>query len=163
MNFKNITLEKVNFYFCYDGKNLLWKNTTSNRAKKGDVAGTEVGNGYRYIKIEKTYYFAHQLIFFMNNFYVPEMVDHIDGNKRNNKLENLRPASRAQNAWNSKLRKDNSLKVKGVTFHKQTGKYRARITFNKKVFSLGLYKTPKDAGTAYSIAASFLFKEFARF
>lgn len=163
MNFKNLTIDKINFFFSYDGENLLWKNITSRRCKVNSIAGTEINGGYRHIRIEKTYYLAHQIIFFMAYRYVPEMVDHIDGNKRNNKINNLRAATRSQNGGNSKIRKDNFYGLKGVTYHKQTGKFRARITCNKKKYSLGLYKTKDDAAFAYSIAASFLFKEFARF
>ncbi|MDE5772152.1 MAG: HNH endonuclease [Ruminococcus sp.] len=88
------------------------------------------------------------------------MVDHINGNRLDNRRCNLRLATAIENSWNSANR-TNCNGYKGVTRH-QSGKYNARITVNKVTISLGYYTTPFDAAVAYDKAAINYFGEFAR-
>ncbi|WP_312721769.1 HNH endonuclease, partial [Escherichia sp. AM3] len=60
-------------------------------------------------------------------------VDHKDGNTTNNKLENLRPATRAENLKNTPLRKDNSSGVKGLSWHSKNCGWQGRIWDNGKI------------------------------
>lgn len=86
-------------------------------------------------------------------------VDHRNGNGLDNRRSNLRLATKAQNAQNSRLK---THKFKGVTFNKQNGKFLARIGVNGKNKSLGHFKTAKEAAIAYNKAAAQIFGEFAR-
>ena len=90
-----------------------------------------------------------------------EQVDHIDGNGLNNRRENLRIATAAQNQRNAKLRIDNTSGYKGVYFDKRKKKWRGLIKFNQKTIHLGSYATPEAAHEAYCKAAKELFGEFA--
>ena len=79
----------------------------------------------------------------MFNDYIPNIVDHIDGNSSNNCIENLRDANKAQNGWNSKLNKNNSSGIRGVSWNKQTKKwipikkkFASRSNFTKKIDKL---------------------------
>lgn len=88
--------------------------------------------------------------------------DHINGNGLDNRIENLRTCTRQQNMMNcrSPLWKKNG--YKGVSVHKTTGLWRARINFNGKEYSLKYHKTKEDAALAYNKKALELFGQFAK-
>lgn len=91
-----------------------------------------------------------------------EIVDHIDGDSLNNRRANLRIATYAQNNCNRKINKNNASGFKGVSWHRNTGKWRAVIKIGGNQISLGLYSTPEDAHAAYCKAAVKYHGEFAR-
>jgi hypothetical protein len=124
------------FNYC-DGK-LFWKIAFSQKVKIGQEAGT-ASTRYIYTGINKKIYANHRLIFMMHHGYMPSKVDHIDGNPHNNRIENLRAATHAQNCLNAKLRKDSKTGIKGVT--KSGNKYRA-------VLSLGSFDSAELAKQA---------------
>lgn len=86
-------------------------------------------------------------------------IDHKDGDGLNNQKENLRPATRSQNATNFKSRKK---KLKGIFWIEKTKKWRAIIGFNKTTIHLGYFENELDAAKAYDIKAKELFGEFAK-
>lgn len=96
------------------------------------------------------------------------VVDHINGNKLDNRKSNLRNCTQAQNCQNQGLRRNNTSGYKGVHFHKQRiNKWQARLHFTdengkRKVKHLGFFDDPKEAGTAYNQAAQEQFGEFAK-
>ncbi len=87
--------------------------------------------------------------------------DHKDHNGLNNQRSNLRAATRSQNNQNSKGHVNRRSKYKGLTYHRTTQKWRAKIKMNGHSFSLGLYTEESDAAIAYDRAACELFGEFA--
>jgi hypothetical protein len=89
-------------------------------------------------------------------------LDHKDGNKRNNKIENLRPATLGQNRANSKKRTDNSTGYIGVIFRKRRQQYVALVKKNGQVFTGGSYTTAIDAARARDKLAVELWGEYAR-
>jgi hypothetical protein len=91
-----------------------------------------------------------------------ECVDHINGDGLDNRRENLRLATHAQNMHNSQKPINNSSGYKGVDWSKGDGKWRARIAVNGKRKGLGLYNTPEAAHEAYQRAAKELHGEFFR-
>jgi hypothetical protein len=135
------------------------KITVSN-AKKGTAAGCKNCEGYKVIRIDGLLYYAHRLAWLYIHGFYPNNVDHIDGNKNNNCISNLRVATTRQNNWNRSTFKSNSSGFKGVSLHKETGKWRARIRSCGKYKSLGLFRSPIEAHTAYSKAAAELHGEF---
>lgn len=92
-----------------------------------------------------------------------EQCDHIDGDGLNNRRENLRIATNAQNRHNSRKSLNSTSKLKGVCFHKQRQKWQASIRINGKQKHLGLFDTEELAHEAYCEAAEKYFGEFARF
>ena len=90
------------------------------------------------------------------------VVDHINGNTLDNRKENLRLCTTAQNGFNQGFQKNNTSGYKGVSYCKDTGKWQARITAEGKKYKLGRFHTPKEAYDAYCIAAKQLHGEFAR-
>lgn len=140
---------------------LFWK-VSNNQKRKNSKAGYKTKSGYRMVKIFGKNYLCHRIVWLMHYGSWPhQYIDHIDGNKENNHIGNLREANHSENKKNEKLRKDNLLRIKGVQLH-GSGKYRARIFANGKHISLGLYGTAKEAHQAYISAAKKFHGEFMR-
>lgn len=87
--------------------------------------------------------------------------DHIDGNGLNNQKSNLREATHEQNRRNTKSYKNGVSKYKGVSYRKDSKKWRSIINFNKKVIRLGYFSSEIEAAKAYDVKAKELFGEFA--
>lgn len=107
-------------------------------------------------------YFAHQLAWLMVHGSIPERttVDHRNCNPLDNRLDNLRVATRSQQQANSRVLKKTLAGMKGVKLH--CGKYQARIKIDGKSRHLGTFATAEQAKAAYDKAAAELFGEFAR-
>ena len=88
--------------------------------------------------------------------------DHINGNRLDNRRENLRSVTRSQNSYNRSIYKNNKSGYKGVQLYAATGKYHAAITVNKKRIFLGSYDTPEEASKAYEDASDLYYGEFKR-
>ena len=100
----------------------------------------------------KKYYRIHRLVgiaFIENPENKPE-IDHIDRNKLNNNLSNLRWAFSFENVRNVNKRDNTSSTYKGVSYRKDNGKWRSRIRINNKLISLGEYENEVDAGLSYN-------------
>jgi hypothetical protein len=147
--------------FEYRDGNLLWKHKTRNGIEPGTKAGTLNHHGYVHIRINKKTYQAHRLIFLMHHGYLPEMLDHIDCDRSNNKIENLRPTNNTQNQQNQKLSLRNKTGVKGVCFDKFRGKYLAQIRVNRTICKVGHFMSLDEASKAIKEARSLNHKEFA--
>jgi hypothetical protein len=90
-------------------------------------------------------------------------IDHINGNRLDNRKSNLRVCDRQQNCMNASKRKDaTTSKFKGVGFDKRCGKWRARVMLDRKEHWCGHYELEHDAAIAYNSKAKELFGEFAR-
>lgn len=128
----------------------------------GDILGVKSPNGYIQICIDGIPYLAHRLAWLYQYGEIPEQdIDHKDGNRSNNKINNLRKATRTQNLQNQPLKPSNTSGFKGVNFNKQKKKYEARIRVNGKRIRLGFFESAEDAGKAYADAAKIYHKEFA--
>lgn len=105
----------------------------------GQVAGyLHKKSGYYYIGLNLKRYKLHRLAWLYVYGNLPKVIDHIDGNPANNKINNLRSCNMQQNSCNQKLRKDNTTGVKGLRLAKH-GKWRAFITYNKIKKHLGYF------------------------
>jgi len=93
----------------------------------------------------------------------PDMlVDHKNGNHLDCRLENLRVCNTAQNTQNQPMKKSNKTGYRGVSFHKQMGKYRAAICYNGQYIHIGYFETPEIAAENYKAVAKKLFREYYR-
>ena len=147
-----LTVERLREMLDYDPESgvFVWKVSTSNRAPVGSSAGTDHGNGYRVIAIDHCTHYAHHLAWlFIYGEYPNQEMDHIDGNRSNNKISNLRHGTHAQNMQNLSLRATNKSGMTGVSWLKNYGKWEAYITVNYKKINLGYYDDLQEAGAAY--------------
>jgi hypothetical protein len=119
----------------------------------GRYAGTKAGNmdvtGYSRIGFRGKLHLAHRIAWLMMKAVWPEkLLDHIDGDKTNNMLSNLREVDSFENQRNCPKRKDNSSGVTGVSFRKNSGKWVANISFDGKQKHLGYFDTKESAISA---------------
>lgn len=162
---KGLTAERLRDLLSYDRHTGIFtrKISVCNSIRIGDVAGS-IDKKSKYVRIfvDGNKYLGHRLAWlYVYGEWPNDMLDHKDGNKSYNAIENLRDASNVENVRNSPVRKDNLLGIKCVRLH-ETGRYHARIYHDGKFKSLGLHDTPEAASDAYARAAKELFGEFAR-
>lgn len=146
------------FYYDNNTGHIHWKDGAVNTKKEGAIAGSLKPDGYVYVGIRNKVYSVHRAIYYMFTGDQPEEIDHIDGNKSNNKIENLRPANRFKNNMNKSIFKNNKTGIKGVSIHKN--KYRAQCYKNGVNVYLGLYETLEEARRALVIFRSSFQGEF---
>jgi hypothetical protein len=142
-----------------DNRNFLrW-----NRLYEGTSAGTiNASTKYRIVSIRGRDYIAHRLIWLLvHGEPVPEVMDHADRDRSNNRLVNLRAATRGQNGTNTPARRNNARGVKGV-YPTGWGRFTACIRYEKKLVYLGTFTSIEEASKAYQDAAVRLYGEFAR-
>ena len=140
-----MNIEELKEYFKYEpetGK-LFWSKRPSNRV----VVGSEVGNyndqGYKVCRFKGKAIRVHRIIWALaKGENTSEFIDHINGNKGDNRLGNLRVVSNAENLQNMK-------NAKGYTYHKKLNKWMAQIAVNKEHKYLGVFNTEHEAHEAY--------------
>jgi hypothetical protein len=139
-----------------------WLKRVSRPTRVGDAAGALEINGYRKITIEGRQYRAHHLAWlYMTGQWRSGLIDHRDGDRSNNRWDNLRRATASQNCANRRLPRNNKCRLKGVT-RTESHRWRAGIHKNGRRRHLGIFSTPEAAHAAYVAAARKLFGEFAR-
>lgn len=128
------------------------------QGRRADLSAGYISHGYLRIHIDGQTHLAHRLAFVMMFGREPSgEVDHIDGNTRNNAINNLREATRLQNARNRRS-------VKGYSFstaRSQSSPYQARIKYDGRLHSIGSFRTEDAARAAYAEAANKAFGEFS--
>ena len=117
--------------FEYRGGKLYWKKNTRNTFV-GDEAGGLNGEGYVTVGYKHKRLLAHRVIFAMHHGYLPEFVDHINGDKSDNRIENLRSASMSDNNRNRLANKNNKTGAKNVCWLEKKGKWLVQIMANRK-------------------------------
>lgn len=143
-----ITFARVRELLHYDPEtgNLIWKIRTSPRIKIGDIAGCLKNNGYVEIKADTRLYKAHRLVFLWNHGHWPENdIDHIDGVRHHNQIENLRDVNDQENQRNQRLYFNNSSGFCGVHWNKRDRKWYAQIRLNGIQKHLGYFDNIRDA------------------
>jgi hypothetical protein len=150
---------------------IIWKKITSNRVKVGrEAGGCKPSLWCPTPRVEKSIgfkggrYLLSRIIYFMYYGEDPAelTIDHIDGNPLNNKISNLRLATRGQNSFNKKLQINNKSGVSGVYFRNDVNKWTAVIQVRGKKTTLGCYQTKKEAIQARREAEPKHFGEFRR-
>lgn len=149
MNRPPIANDRVREALKYNPKTgiLGWKISPCPGVRHNSVAGCISYGGYQVLEFETKRYYAHRVAWFLHYGEWPARgLDHINGNKADNRIVNLRIATPAQNAWNSKT-------FKGGGWDKVTNSWRVRLKVNGVNVEVGRYKTSKEARKAYRVAA----------
>ena len=152
--------------FCYDAEAvtcLRWKFDRGSRVDKGDIAGyLHKESGYYYVDTCGTQYFVARLVYVLHNGPVPAgmVIDHFDGDKSNNRIDNLRCVTQQVNTQNTELSKSNTSGIKGVhlkskllpsgaLYEAWVATWRSEGKTLCKEFSTGRYLDARERATAY--------------
>ena len=151
-----VTKELVDELFEYDSTtgNLLWR-WPNGTAEAGDVAGYVRPQGYRYIRINSRDYAAHRLVWLMHHGSFPRnYIDHINNTRADNRIENLRDVTHAENMLNLAPGSGASSGYKGVYTRKgkKGFKYFVVLYWEGDNYNLGTYETPEEASMVYHVA-----------
>lgn len=155
-----ITHKDWHVYFGYDDGKLIRLFSNSNRNKVGDEAGSLLSNGYLHIRIDGRSYRNHRIVWEMHNGDIPAgfEIDHVNGIRHDNRIENLRLVSRSDNMKNRKMSSNNSSGFCGI-FWSRTGKhwvasiYDNGIRYQKKSVNKGVviaWRKSKEKELSYS-------------
>ncbi len=162
-----ITQEELKETFDYKDGHLYWK-IAKQGVTKGNLAGTlnrKYGNktDYWFVFFKGKNHKAHRLIWTYHYGFEPTMIDHIDGDGLNNRIENLRLTSPSQNAFNRKTKPNTKSGIKGVYFNAKSKKWTAKLIAYKKLIYLGTFLTQEDAIHAIHGARKQAHGEFASY
>lgn len=125
-----------------DGK-LFWKKSKG-KAVAGNEAGCRMSHGYRIIGICGEVYLTHRIVYLLHRGCLPEYVDHINQDHTDNRIENLRACTKAQNCQNQRVHSDNVSGFSGVHWVKNRNKWAAYISAQGKRINLGFGHATKE-------------------
>lgn len=161
LNYPPIALVKATFNYDPDSGILTWKG--GGRAAEGSTAG-HLSNGYLTVRFGSTCKYpsaiaVHRVAWALHHGQWPDSdIDHINGDRADNRASNLRLATRSQNLLNQPARSYNKTGFKGV--YRSGSGFIARMTANRKKVYLGYFKTAEAAHDAYEAAAKACHGEF---
>lgn len=148
-----LTADYVRQIFNYDTDSglLTWRIRTSNRIQLGAQAGNRDHYGYLKVCVSYRYYKVHRLIWLhVHGVWPTKQIDHIDRDKLNNRIANLRDVSQSVNQQNRfRARTDNASGFLGVTRHSASKRWQTQIDVNGRRHYLGLFDTPEAAHAVY--------------
>lgn len=128
------------------------------RVKAGEVAGAPMNRGYVHIKADGKKYLAHRLAWLWTHGAWPtNEIDHINGERDDNRIENLRSVTKKQNCENRKQQINNKSGYRGVHWHKASGKWQAMIRHCGELIPLGLFNDVTEAASVAKAARDKLF------
>lgn len=159
---RELDQQRLRELFTYEDGELIWHSRPREEFKSryawlywntrysGTIAGSLVPNGYKRLEFKRKSYAIHRLIWRYMHDTWPETIDHIDGNRANNKIDNLRDVSMRENSRNKAIPKNNKSGVIGV--YRDAWSWRAVIGTGTKQINLGAFPS-KDAAIAARKAA----------
>lgn len=139
-------------FLDYDSEagTVTWKKKPSSRVLVGDNVGTVNSHGYIQFKFRGVCYRLNRVIWALHYGEWPDkLVDHKDGDKLNNRLDNLRLATFQENSLNKKAKKRGSSPFRGVYWNKSEKKWHSQASNNGKQTHLGLFEDELEAAVAY--------------
>lgn len=140
-----------------------WKKQKG-KNKPGDVVKRVSDTGYNIVMLDRKLYKAHKLaLYYVYGIYPDKSVDHINGIKTDNRFDNLRLATKSENAFNMKLKVNNTSGVKGVSWRTDRNKWRVYIKVNGIYESFGHFSTLEEAREVAYTARQHRHGEFARY
>jgi hypothetical protein len=157
-----MTQELAHKLFEYKDGELYWKVKSNYRDPVGAKAGYfDAARGYTIICHERKKHYLHRVVFLMQHGFLPAEIDHIDGNKTNNSIENLRPCSRSQNGCNKSAQANSKSGIKNVSWSKTRNKWIVYVKAGKKQKNIGGFEDLELAELVATMAREKYHKEFA--
>lgn len=163
MNETEILIARLKERLAYDPKtgHFRWLKCRDDYFT-GKIAGAANSDGYWHISIDGVILKGHRIAWAMTyEKWPPREIDHRNGNGLDNRIDNLRLATRSQNNQNKRVYKNNVSGIKGVHFLREKNAYVARITINGKRTYLGYFKKAEEAGLAYKDASIAAWGEYS--
>lgn len=157
-----VTQKQIFELFVYHSDGYLLWAVNRKRARIGNKVGTVHPCGYLRTRVNGKLELNHRLIYMLHHGFVSMFIDHIDGNKLNNKIENLRLASNVENQQNAKLKVTNTSGFKNVSFCPQTKKWAVKIRVCGKNKTIGRYEDVELANLVAQESRAKYHGEFAR-
>lgn len=159
-----ITKQLVTEYFDHKDGHLYWKKVI--HPNKQYLVGQEVGSihatGYRHVTWMGKIHKVHRLIFLLEHDYLPKEIDHINGDRQDNRIENLREVTRSENQYNKAMCKSNTSGFRGVNWHKHSKSWVVRVCTKGKTKILGYFKDLELAGLVADEARNLYHGKFAK-
>lgn len=141
----------------------VWRSNRGGKAYAGRIAGETRKDGYKVIVVDRVKFYAHRLAWlYVRGKWPSRLIDHINGDPSDNRIENLREATNSQNISNSGMRPHNKSGLKGVSWNKRDKCWRAYIKRDGKTCGLGTFATKEDAYAAFVAEAKRLYGDFWR-
>lgn len=157
-----LSQELLQRIFHYEDGSLFRKKQIGEEIFIGKIVGRR-SHAYRAVSVAGKEYMEHRIIFLFHHGYLPPEVDHIDGNKSNNRIENLRAASHSDNLKNQKLKSSNTSGQKNVGWAKREQRWRVRLTVDGKDKHIGYFKDRELADLVAIEACNLHHKEFSSY
>ena len=149
-----ITQEYIQKLFYYqDGDLVRVGKSEPNQRKPGS-------EGYLPIAIDGKDYKLHRIIYLYHHGDMPAQIDHVDGDKLNNRIENLRACTLSQNQHNAQRRKDNTSGIKGITWCRSRGQWLARVKYKGRQYFVGYFNSIENAERELKAARESLHGKF---
>lgn len=161
---ERIDTSRLRSVLAYNAKTgvFTWLKTRYNK-RAGRMVGWLDTRGYLCLRVQRIRVRVHRLVWFYETGAWPaQEIDHRNGAKADNRIANLREASRFENMVNAPKRRDNTSGVRGVHWHRASKKWAACICAGGKHVHLGLFLEKGDAVFARAAAVKKYHKEFAR-
>ena len=152
---QGLTAEYLRSILHYDQETGIFtrKVSTANQVKAGDIAGSPDGHGYLCIMVGSRLYRAHRLAWlYIHGSWPTGQIDHINRNRTDNRIANLRDVSHKQNGQNRSKPSNNTSGHPGVVWHKRISKWQVKIKHNYKYIHIGYFTTIEDAIAARKAA-----------
>lgn len=147
-----------------DTGGLVWLVDKSWQIRKGYPAGWVSTSGYTKFTFDRVEYYAHRVAWALHNREWPaHQIDHINGDRSDNRILNLREATHAQNGRNLGKSRRNTTGVKGISYDPSKEKFRVRIMAGRQSYHVGYFARFEDAVNARSKASDLYHGEFGRF
>jgi len=154
--------EELHKLFEYRDGALYWRQSRGSLAKAGDKAGCVNGRGYLVVGIDYRKYLVHRIVWAMHGNEPVPVIDHINCDKQDNRIENLRAATQAENMCNSRMTRRNTSGVKGVCWSKSSKKWIGSVWFKKKIHHTPGFDCIDECAKAVMELRCQLHGEFAR-
>ena len=154
------SLDYLNSILEFKDGVLYNKITRNSRSVKGTLAGAISGK-YRLITIHGRPFLVHRIAYYMAHGTCPDYLDHINNDRFDNRVENLRPVTPSQNQWNHALNKANTSGVKGLSWAKKCSKWLACIRYNGKNKNLGYFESKELGAEFLELARELLHGDYA--